>query len=75
MHYKQITPYMAVFAAALLLAACNSYVQTTSGAEYLNRYKQARTSIPLAQRRRWRRMTKRCTKSPTWSQSFSFPRE
>ena len=42
MHYKQITPYMAVFAAALLLAACNSYVQTTSGAEYLNRYKQAR---------------------------------
>lgn len=42
MHYRQVSSPLALFAAAILLAACDNYVQTTSGAEYLNRYQSAR---------------------------------
>lgn len=42
MKYARISPMMAIIATAFLLGACNSYVQTSSGKEYLNRYQDAR---------------------------------
>jgi len=42
MQYRIISWRLATFAAVFLLAACDNYVQTTSGAEYLNRYAQSR---------------------------------
>jgi len=41
MQYRQNSWRLAVVAAVFALAACDSYVQTTSGKEYLSRYEQS----------------------------------